>query len=133
MSGDPNTLTLGFARRFATYRDRTCCCTIRAFASLLEPSQRPVQLIIAGKAHSQRTKRGRLKFGNGYSFINGPRRATPMAVFLGDYDMLLTDIYVQGVDVLDQHAGRPWEACGTSGMRCSSMVGINLDLRILDA
>jgi starch phosphorylase len=122
---DPNALTLGFARRFATYkRPNLLLHDPQRLLRLLTNSQRPVQLIIAGKAHPE-DRAGQALIHEWISFIRQPA-TRPHIVFLGDYDMLLTEHLVQGVDVWINTPRRPWEACGTSGMKVLVNGGINL-------
>ncbi len=122
---DPNVLTLGFARRFATYkRPNLLLHDPERLLRLLTNSQRPVQLIIAGKAHPA-DKAGQALIQQWIQFIRktGARRH---AIFLSDYDMHLTERLVQGVDVWLNTPRRPWEASGTSGMKVLVNGGINL-------
>jgi starch phosphorylase len=122
---DPNALTLGFARRFATYKRPNLLLHDRQrLLRLLTNSQRPVQLIIAGKAHPE-DEAGKALIQQWISFIRQPE-TRPHIVFLSDYDMLLTEHLVQGVDVWINTPRRPWEACGTSGMKVLVNGGINL-------
>jgi starch phosphorylase len=122
---DPNALTLGFARRFATYkRPDLLLHDPQRLLRLLTNSQRPVQLIIAGKAHPE-DKAGQALIHDWINFIRQPE-ARPHVAFLSDYDMLLTEHLVQGVDVWINTPRRPWEACGTSGMKVLVNGGINL-------
>ncbi len=121
----PNTLTLGFARRFATYKrpDLLLHDPERLLRILTNP-QHPVQLIIAGKAHPA-DQAGQDLIQKWVRFIRQPE-VRPHAIFLSDYDMLLTEHLVQGVDVWLNTPRRPWEACGTSGMKVLVNGGINL-------
>jgi starch phosphorylase len=122
---DPNALTLGFARRFATYkRPNLLLHDTQRLLRLLTTSQRPVQLIIAGKAHPE-DRTGQALIHEWINFIRQPQ-TRPHIVFLSDYDMLLTEHLVQGVDVWINTPRRPWEACGTSGMKVLVNGGINL-------
>jgi len=122
---DPNALTLGFARRFATYkRPNLLLHDPQRLLRILTDSQRPVQLIIAGKAHPA-DQAGQALIREWMHFIRRPE-ARPHAIFLSDYDMLLTENLVQGVDVWVNTPRRPWEACGTSGMKVLVNGGINL-------
>ncbi len=122
---DPNVLTLGFARRFATYkRPDLLLHDPPRLLRLLTNAQRPVQLIIAGKAHPA-DYAGQALIQRWVQFIRQPE-VRPHAVFLADYDMLLTENLVQGVDVWINTPRRPWEACGTSGMKVLVNGGINL-------
>jgi starch phosphorylase len=122
---DPNALTLGFARRFATYkRPNLLLHDPERLLRLLSNSQRPVQLIIAGKAHPA-DQEGQALIQEWVRFIRRPE-TRPHAIFLSDYDMLLSERLVQGVDVWINTPRRPWEACGTSGMKVLVNGGINL-------
>jgi starch phosphorylase len=122
---DPNALTLGFARRFATYkRPNLLLHDPERLLRLLTNTQRPVQLIIAGKAHPADLP-GQALIHEWMNFIRRPE-ARPHVIFLSDYDMLLTEHLVQGVDVWINTPRRPWEACGTSGMKVLVNGGINL-------
>lgn len=122
---DPNTLTLGFARRFASYkRPNLLLHDPERLVRLLTNPQRPVQLIMAGKAHPA-DKAGQALIQQWMHFIRRPE-VRAHAVFLSDYDMLLSEHLVQGVDVWINTPRRPWEACGTSGMKVLVNGGINL-------
>jgi starch phosphorylase len=121
---DPNALTLGFARRFATYKRPNLLLHDPArLLRLLSNPQRPVQLIIAGKAHPA-DQAGQALIQKWIQFIRQPE-VRPHAIFLSDYDMQLTERLVQGVDVWLNTPRRPWEACGTSGMKVLVNGGIN--------
>jgi starch phosphorylase len=122
---DPNALTLGFARRFATYkRPNLLLHDPERLLRLLSNPQRPVQLIIAGKAHPADLA-GQALIQKWVQFIRRPD-VRPHAIFLSDYDMHLTERLVQGVDVWINTPRRPWEACGTSGMKVLVNGGLNL-------
>jgi glycogen phosphorylase len=122
---DPDTLTLGFARRFATYKRPNLLLHDRErLLRLLSNPQRPVQLIIAGKAHPA-DQAGQALIQEWVQFIRRPE-TRPHVIFLSDYDMLLTEHLVQGVDVWINTPRRPWEASGTSGMKVLVNGGINL-------
>jgi len=122
---DPNILTLGFARRFATYKRPNLLLHDRQrLLRLLSNPQHPVQLILAGKAHPA-DRAGQALIQEWIRFIRTPE-ARPHIIFLSDYDMLLTERLVQGVDVWVNTPRRPWEACGTSGMKVLVNGGINL-------
>jgi starch phosphorylase len=122
---DPNALTLGFARRFATYkRPNLLLHDPGRLLRILANPERPVQLIIAGKAHPA-DQAGRALIQEWIHFIRRPE-ARPHVIFLSDYDMLLTEHLVQGVDVWLNTPRRPWEASGTSGMKVLVNGGINL-------
>jgi len=122
---DANALTLGFARRFAPYKRPNLLLhdPERLLHSLTDP-QRPVQLIIAGKAHPA-DQAGQALIQEWTHFIRRTE-ARKHVIFLSDYDMLLTGRLVQGVDVWINTPRRPWEACGTSGMKVLVNGGINL-------
>jgi len=122
---DPDVLTLGFARRFATYkRPNLLLHDPERLLRLLANPQRPVQLILAGKAHPA-DRAGQALIQEWTHFIRRPE-ARPRVIFLSDYDMNLTQHLVQGVDVWINSPRRPWEACGTSGMKVLVNGGLNL-------
>jgi starch phosphorylase len=122
---DPNVLTLGFARRFAPYkRPNLLLHDPERLLRLLTNPQRPVQLILAGKAHPA-DQAGQDMILEWTRFIRQPE-VRPHMIFLSDYDMLLTGHLVQGVDVWINTPRRPWEACGTSGMKVLVNGGLNL-------
>ncbi|MCL5278747.1 MAG: alpha-glucan family phosphorylase [Planctomycetes bacterium] len=122
---DPNTLILGFARRFATYkRPNLLLHDPERLLRLLTNPERPVQLVLAGKAHPA-DQAGQTLIQEWIRFIRRPD-VRPHAIFLSDYDMLLTEHLVQGVDVWLNTPRRPWEACGTSGMKVLVNGGINI-------
>ena len=123
---DPNALTLGFARRFATYkRPNLLLHDPDRLTRLLTDPQRPVQLIIAGKAHP-RDEAGQAMLTQWVQFIRERLNVRPHVVFLSDYDMLLSEHLVQGVDVWINTPRRPFEASGTSGMKILVNGGLNL-------
>jgi starch phosphorylase len=122
---DPNILTIGFARRFTGYkRPNLLLHNAERLAQLLCHPQRPIQLIIAGKAHP-RDGEGKAMIQSWSDFV---RRAEirPHVVFLADYDMALAEQLIQGVDLWINTPRRPWEACGTSGMKVLVNGGLNL-------
>jgi starch phosphorylase len=122
---DPNALTLGFARRFATYKRPNLLLHDPArLLRLLSNPQRPVQLILAGKAHPA-DQAGQALIQKWIQFIRQPE-VRPHAIFLSDYDMQLTERLAQGVDVWLNTPRRPWEASGTSGMKVLVNGGLNL-------
>jgi starch phosphorylase len=122
---DPNRLTLGFARRFATYKRPNLLLHDPArLLRLLTNPQRPVQLFIAGKAHPA-DRPGQALIQQWVQFSRTPEARGHVA-FLSDYDMLLTEQLVQGADVWVNTPRRPWEASGTSGMKVLVNGGINL-------
>jgi len=122
---DPNALTLGFARRFASYKRPNLLLHDRQrLLRLLTNPNRPVQIIVAGKAHPE-DEGGKALIHEWIEFI---RQAGVQShiIFLSDYDMFLTQRLVQGVDVWINTPRRPWEACGTSGMKILVNGGLNL-------
>jgi starch phosphorylase len=122
---DPKTLTLGFARRFATYKRPNLLLHDPArFLRILSNPDRPVQLVMAGKAHPA-DRPGQALIEEWVHFARRPE-VRPHVVFLSDYDMLLTERLVQGADVWINTPRRPWEASGTSGMKVLVNGGINL-------
>jgi len=122
---NPDALTLGFARRFATYkRPNLLLHDPERLLALLGRADRPIQLIIAGKAHPA-DREGQAMIRQWTSFIR-EHEAGSRVVFLSDYDMVLTGRLVQGVDVWINTPRRPWEACGTSGMKVLVNGGLNL-------
>jgi starch phosphorylase len=122
---DPNVLTIGFARRFAGYkRPNLLLYDEERLARLLRHPQRPVQLIIAGKAHP-RDEEGKNMIKSWSDFVRRPD-IRPHVVFLADYDMSLAEHLIQGVDLWINTPRRPWEACGTSGMKVLVNGGLNL-------
>jgi starch phosphorylase len=122
---DPDTLTVGFARRFATYKRPNLLLRDRdRLLRMLTNRERPVQLVIAGKAHPQ-DQEGQEMIRQWIEFIrNSPARQH--SVFLADYDMQMTERLVRGVDVWLNNPRRPWEASGTSGMKVLVNGGLNL-------
>lgn len=122
---DPDTLTLAFARRFATYkRPNLLLNDPERLVRILTNRQRPVQLILAGKAHPEDLA-GQEMIRQWTSFIRRPE-VRSRVVFLNDYDMLLSQQLVQGADVWVNTPRRPWEASGTSGMKVLVNGGLNL-------
>ncbi len=122
---NPNALTLGFARRFASYkRPNLLLHDKQRLRRILTNTKYPVQLIIAGKAHPS-DNNGRAMIKEWIQFIRQPE-IRPHVIFLSDYDMLLTENLVQGVDVWLNTPRRPWEASGTSGMKVLVNGGLNL-------
>jgi len=123
---DENTLTLGFARRFATYkRPNMLLHDPERLLRILTNPHYPVQLILAGKAHPA-DKPGQALIQDWFHFIQSRPEARAHVIFLIDYDMSMTEKMVQGVDVWINTPRRPWEACGTSGMKVIANGGLNL-------
>lgn len=124
---DPNVLTLGFARRFATYkRPNLLLHDPERLIRILSNPDRPAQLILAGKSHPA-DKPGQAMIQEWIHFIKRPD-VRDCVMFLGDYDMLLGERLVQGVDVWINTPRRPWEASGTSGMKVLVNGGLNLSI-----
>jgi len=122
---NPDVLTLGFARRFASYkRPNLLLHDPERLLRILKNFQRPAQFIIAGKAHPA-DRAGQALIQEWTHFIRRSDTSPPV-IFLADYDMLLAEHLVQGVDVWINTPRRPWEACGTSGMKVLVNGGINL-------
>ena len=125
---DENVLTIGFARRVPSYKRLTLMLTdpARLIALLLDP-ERPVQIVIAGKAHPADDS-GKLLIQQMVRFTDDAR-VRHRIVFLPDYDMALGRALVQGCDVWLNNPLRPLEACGTSGMKSALNGGLNLSVR----
>jgi starch phosphorylase len=122
---DPDTLTIGFARRFATYkRPNLLLADPDRLLRILTNRERPVQIVIAGKAHPQ-DHEGQEMIWQWIQFIRHTA-ARQHSVFLADYDMQMTEHLVSGVDVWLNTPRRPWEASGTSGMKVLVNGGLNL-------
>ena len=122
---DDKVLTLGFARRFATYkRPNLLLHDTERLVRLLSNPRCPVQLILAGKAHPQDLP-GQELIRQWKDLIKRPE-VKGRVVFLNDYDMMLAQELVQGIDLWINTPRRPWEACGTSGMKVLVNGGLNL-------
>ena len=126
---DPQVLTIGFGRRFATYKRATLVLNeIDRMARICNDPHRPVQFIFAGKAHPA-DKPGKEFIQTIANLRNDPRFADRF-VFLEDYDINVCRHMVQGVDVWLNNPRRPLEASGTSGMK--SILNGGLNLSVLD-
>ena len=126
---DPDALTIGFARRFATYKRATLLFADAArLAWLFNEPSRPVQLVVAGKSHPA-DEGGKQLIRRIVELSRDPRFGGRV-VFLEDYEMALARVLVQGVDVWLNNPRRPLEASGTSGMK-AGMNGV-LNVSILD-
>lgn len=122
---DPDALTLGFARRFATYKRPTLLLHApERLLRLVTDRARPVQLVIAGKAHPA-DGAGQAMLAEWVRFIRRPE-VEGRIVFIPDYDLLLAEHLVRGVDLWINTPRRPWEASGTSGMKVLVNGGLNL-------
>jgi glycogen phosphorylase len=121
---DPNALTIGFARRFATYKRADLF--LRQFdvmAELLDDANRPVQFIFAGKAHPA-DEPGKKLIQRIANLRHDPRFAGRV-VFIEDYDINVARHMVQGVDVWLNNPRRPLEASGTSGQKAAINGALN--------
>ncbi len=115
---DPNILTLGFARRFATYKRADLIFTdITRLKRLLHDRWRPIQIIFAGKAHPQDDE-GKRILQKIVKFAKNPDFSGRIA-FVENYDEQLAQHMVHGVDVWVNNPVPPMEACGTSGMKAA--------------
>ncbi len=116
---NPNVLTLGFARRFATYKRATLIFRdIDRLARILSNAEHPVQLIFAGKAHPA-DEGGKKFIQDIYLKARDPRLGGRVA-FVEDYEMGLASLLVAGVDVWLNNPRYPLEASGTSGMKAAA-------------
>jgi starch phosphorylase len=121
-------LTVGFARRFATYkRPDLLLHDPERLIRLLTDSRRPLQLILAGKAHPEDLP-GQALIKEWNDFIERPE-VRYHVVFLSDYDMRMAQELVKGMDLWINTPRRPWEACGTSGMKVLANGGLNISER----
>jgi glycogen phosphorylase len=125
---DPGLLTVGFARRVPSYKRLTLMLRDpdRLHALLLD-DERPVQVVIAGKAHPA-DESGKRLIQQMVEFADDPR-VRHRIVFLPDYDMAMARALVQGCDVWMNNPLRPLEACGTSGMKAALNGGLNLSVK----
>lgn len=124
---DPYVLTIGFARRFATYKRADLALRdVDRLLALINQPNRPLQIIFAGKSHPA-DEPGKIIIQKVYRAVkraeNGGR-----IVFLEDYDMNLARYLVQGVDVWMNTPRRPNEASGTSGMKAAANGAINFSV-----
>ncbi|HOZ45530.1 MAG TPA: alpha-glucan family phosphorylase [Candidatus Hydrogenedentes bacterium] len=125
---DPEALTIGFARRFATYK--------RSYLLLMDPErlmriltnkERPVQILMAGKAHPADTQ-GKDLVRKVIHFARQPE-ARGHIVFIEDYDINVARYMVQGVDCWLNTPRRPFEASGTSGMKAAANGALNISIQ----
>ncbi|MFO0881464.1 MAG: alpha-glucan family phosphorylase [Gemmataceae bacterium] len=124
---DPDALTIGFARRFATYkRGNLIFRSLERLQALLNHKERPVQFIFAGKAHP-RDHGGKELIAEILQFARRPEFRRRI-VFLEDYDMNIARYMLQGVDIWLNNPRRPLEASGTSGMKAAVNGGLNLSI-----
>jgi starch phosphorylase len=124
---DPRVLTVGFARRFATYKRATLLLSQpdRLRRLLLDP-ERPLQLVFAGKAHPA-DEAGKEMIRKIVEF-SSDAAIRHRIVFVGDYDIAVARALYQGADVWLNNPRRPQEACGTSGMKSALNGGLNLSI-----
>ena len=123
----PDALTIGFARRFATYkRANLILSDIERLASMVNDPQRSVQFVFAGKAHP-RDEPGKLVLQQVAELMRNHQFADKL-VFVEDYDMNVGRYFVQGVDVWLNNPRRPLEASGTSGQKVVLNGGLNLSV-----
>ncbi|MGD0337255.1 MAG: alpha-glucan family phosphorylase [Bacteroidota bacterium] len=124
---NPNALTIGFSRRFATYKRASLILrNPERLKSILTSKERPVQILFAGKAHPLDTP-GKEIIRQIIHFERLPEVRRRM-VFIEDYDMVVARYLVQGVDVWLNTPRRPLEASGTSGMKATLNGAINLSI-----
>jgi starch phosphorylase len=125
---DPNALTIGFARRVPSYKRLTLMLRDRErLTKLLTNPDRPVQLVIAGKAHpaddgGKRLVQELVRFAD-------DARVRHRIAFLPNYDMAMAQTLLPGCDVWLNNPLRPLEACGTSGMKSALNGGLNLSIK----
>ncbi|MBS1721633.1 MAG: alpha-glucan family phosphorylase [Armatimonadetes bacterium] len=124
---DPRVLTIGFARRFATYKRATLLFQDKErLKNLLFHPDRPIQLVFAGKSHPK-DDGGKKLIQDIVNFIRSEGARSRM-VFLEDYDMSVARRMIQGVDVWLNNPRRPMEASGTSGMKVVPNGGLNCSI-----
>jgi len=122
---DPEALTIGFARRFATYKRGTLLFRDpERLMNILGDKSRPVQILYAGKAHPK-DNAGKQFIQTIYKMSRDPRFKNKI-IFLEDYDIVVARYLVQGVDVWLNNPRRPLEASGTSGMKAAANGALNL-------
>jgi starch phosphorylase len=122
-----NALTVGFARRFASYKRATLLLhDLPRLARLVNNPQRPIQLVFAGKAHPHDVP-GKQLLQQIARLTHDPQFAGRLA-FVEDYDINVCRHFVQGVDVWLNTPRRPQEACGTSGQKVVLNGGLNLSI-----
>jgi glycogen phosphorylase len=123
----PDALTIGFARRFATYKRANLILTdIETLASMVNDPKRPVQFVFAGKAHPH-DEPGKRVLQQIAELMRNPRFGDKF-VFVEDYDINVGRHFVQGVDVWLNNPRRPLEASGTSGQKVVLNGGLNLSV-----
>ncbi|MDQ2742346.1 MAG: alpha-glucan family phosphorylase [Chloroflexota bacterium] len=126
---DPQTLTLVWARRFAEYKRAFLMATdLERLGDLLDDPERPVQIVIAGKAHP-RDEGGKQVLRQLLDRLRGDRRISPHVAFVPDYDEEIGRFLTMGADVWLNTPRKPLEASGTSGMKSSDNGGLQLTVR----
>ena len=126
-SFDPEALTIGFARRFATYKRADLIFSDHArLGRLLADDERPLQIVMAGKAHPA-DEGGKALIQRVVAFARSAE-SNGRVVFLPDYEMTLARYLVQGVDVWLNNPRRPLEASGTSGMKAALNGVVNVSI-----
>ena len=124
---DPNVLTIGFGRRFATYKRATLLLTDpERLNRLINDAERPVQFVFAGKAHPK-DEPGKRYIQQIANLRKDPRFGHRI-VYIEDYDMNVCRHMIQGVDVWLNNPRRPLEASGTSGQKVVLNGGLNLSI-----
>jgi starch phosphorylase len=124
---DPYVLTIGFARRFATYKRASLALSeFDRILNLINQPNRPVQIIFAGKAHPA-DEPGKMLIQEVYRKVKKAENGGRL-VFLEDYDMNIARYLVQGVDVWMNTPRRPNEASGTSGMKAALNGALNFSV-----
>ncbi|MFP4598438.1 MAG: alpha-glucan family phosphorylase [Persicimonas sp.] len=124
---EPETLTIGFARRFATYKRATLLMRdLERFKEMVTDAERPIQLVFAGKAHPAD------EFGKAFIQEIVEMTVDPAfegrIVFLADYDINVARHMLHGVDIWLNNPRRPQEACGTSGQKVVLNGGLNCSI-----
>jgi starch phosphorylase len=123
----PDALTIGFARRFATYkRANLLLADIEQLITMVNDPNRPIQFVFAGKAHP-RDEPGKRVLQQIAELMRDPKFADKF-VFVEDYDINVGRLFVQGVDVWLNNPRRPLEASGTSGQKVVLNGGLNLSV-----
>ncbi len=124
---DPDVLTIGFARRFATYKRATLLLSQRErLLRMLGHPDRPIQFVFAGKAHpADQPGKEMIQGIERFSQENGVRESF---VFIPDYDMAIARAMYHGADVWLNNPRRPLEACGTSGMKAALNGALNCSI-----
>jgi starch phosphorylase len=124
---DPTALTIGFARRFATYKRATLLFNdLDRLSRLVRDAERPVQIVFAGKAHPA-DRPGQQVIAQIFAMTK-TERLRGRVFILEDYDMRIARFLVQGVDVWLNNPRRPLEASGTSGMKAAANGAVNVSV-----